>query len=99
MKAKKQCRATTAAGIVKKSRNENTAPVAIDQRTRRLVKTRAFGAESKRRLMQDIMMSATKNEMHSSRSPIKLKNRLVENNRIARKPNVTGFENRFRKAT
>jgi|GEM_PF-660158 len=99
MKAKKQCRATTAAGIVKKSRNENTAPVAIDQRTRRLVKTRAFGAESKRRLMQDIMMSATKNEMHSSRSPIKLKNRLVENNRITRKPNVTGFENRFCKAT
>ena len=49
--------------------------------------------------MQDIMMNATKNEMHSSRSPIKLKNRLVENNRIARKPNVTGFENRFRKAT
>ena len=25
--------------------------------------------------------------------------RLVENNRIARKPNVNGFENRFRKAT
>ena len=49
--------------------------------------------------MQDIMMSATKNEMHSSRSPIKLRNRLVENNRIAGKPNVNGFENRFRKAT
>lgn len=97
--SKKQCRATTAAGIVKKSRNENMAPVAIDQRISRLVKTRAFGAESKRRLMQDIMMSATKNEMHSSRSPITLKNRLVENNRIARKPNVNGFENRFRKAT
>ena len=45
------------------------------------------------------MMSATKNEMHSSRSLIKLKNRLVENSRIARKPNVAGFENRFRKAT
>lgn len=99
MKVKKQCRATTAAGIVKKSRNENTAPVAIDQRTRRLVKARAFGADPKRRLMQDIMTSATKNEMHSSRSPIKLKNKLVENNRIARKPNVNGFENRFRKAT
>lgn len=99
MKAKKQCRATTAAGIVKKSRNENTAPVAIDQRTRRLVKARAFGADPKRRLIQDIMMSATKNEMHRSRSPIKLKNRLVENNRITTKPNVNSFENRFRKAT
>lgn len=64
-----------------------------------LLKARAFGADPKRRLIQDIMMSATKNEMHRSRSPIKLKNRLVENNRITTKPNVNSFENRFRKAT
>ena len=70
MKAKKHCRATTAAGIVRKSKNENAAPVAMDHRTRRLVNARSLDAELKRRLMQDIMMSATKNEMHSSRSPI-----------------------------
>lgn len=97
--AKKQCSAITADGIVRKIQNENTAPVAMDHSTRRLVNARSPDAELKRRLMQDIIMSATKNEMHSSRSPIQLKNRLVENNRIARKPNVNGFENRFRKAT
>lgn len=71
----------------------------MDHNTRRLVNARSLEAELKRRLMQDIIMSATKNEMHSSRSPIQLKNRLVENNRITRKPNVNDFENRFRKAT
>ena len=96
--AKKQCNATTAAGIVKKSRNENTAPVAIDQRTRRLAKVCALEAELKRRLIQDIIMSATKNEMHSSKSPITLKNRLVENSKMPRKPNVTEIENRLRNA-
>ena len=70
----------------------------MDQRTRRLEKALASGAELKRRLMQDIIMSATKNEMHSSKSPITLKNRLVDNSRITRKPDVNGTENRFRNA-
>lgn len=82
----------------KEVQNENAAPVAMDHRTRRLVNARSLDAELKRRLMQDIMMSATKNEMHSSITDI-IENRLVENNRIARKPNVTDIENRFRKAT
>ena len=50
-------------------------------------KARAFGADPIRRLIQDIMMSATKNDAQKQITD-KIENRLVENNRITRKPNV-----------
>ncbi|MFR7733066.1 MAG: hypothetical protein ACLU7D_06670 [Collinsella sp.] len=80
MKAKKQCRATTAAGIVKrvKKRKHSARRYRPEDKAAWRNHPRArSGPKPKRRLMRDIMMMRfTENEMHGSQITDKIEKQI-----------------------